>query len=109
MLDYKALGKRIQEQRKAINKTQEELGELAGLSTVHISHIEGGSAKLSLDALISICNVLEVTPDLLLFETINAKNERLKDEVSLMLKDCSEKDTKLIIELIKAVKHAQKE
>lgn len=109
MLDYKALGKRLKEQRLKKGKTQEQLGELAGLSTVHVSHIECGTAKLSLETLLNLCAVLDTTPDMLLFDSVYTSKERLKEEIALLLNECSEKNMNLIVELIKTVNHVQKD
>ena len=50
-MDYVAIGKRIRAHRKRLNLSQEELSEMIGISTVHMSHIETGtpnSVSLSL-------------------------------------------------------------
>lgn len=47
-MDYVAIGKRIRAHRKRLNLSQEELSEMIGISTVHMSHIETGYTKLSL-------------------------------------------------------------
>ena len=43
-MDYTAIGKRIRAQRLKLNLSQEELAEMAGISTVHMSHIESATA-----------------------------------------------------------------
>ena len=51
--------------------TQAQLAEIVDLSTNHISHIENGSSKMSLDTLIDICNALNVSPNEILWGTYN--------------------------------------
>lgn len=62
-MDLKLLGLNIKNSRKNMKLTQAQLAEKTNLSTVHISHIEGGSVKMSVDTLINICNALKTTPN----------------------------------------------
>lgn len=102
-MDYKQLGKRLKEARTRKSLSQEELAELVGLSSNHISHVENASTKISLEALVKICNALEVTPDLVLLDSIYKSKEYILDEISILLKDASDDEIKLISRLVKAV------
>ncbi|MDR1160151.1 MAG: helix-turn-helix domain-containing protein [Syntrophomonadaceae bacterium] len=102
-MDYKKLGSRVKKARLKLNLNQNNLAEKVGLSTVHISHIETGASKMSIDALIRISDALQVTPDFLLYDSFFNSKEYLNEEIALLLQQCDEKDTRLIIELIKAV------
>lgn len=65
--DAKEFGKRLQEQRKLAGMTQEELAGKIGLSSKdHISRIERGERTCSLDLLVMLSNVLNVSTDYLL-------------------------------------------
>ena len=55
-MDYKNLGARIKTLRTNKNMTQEQLADKTNLSTVHISHVETGHTKPSLETVINICN-----------------------------------------------------
>ena len=65
-INYKDIGRRISKERHNKNLRQEELAEMSNLSTVHLAHIEGGTTKLGLSALINIDNALGVSADSLL-------------------------------------------
>ena len=65
-IDYVALGKRIKNKRVENKLTQEQLGEMCGLSAAHIGHIERGTRILSVDVLFRIAQVLNVSVDYLL-------------------------------------------
>ena len=43
MVDYKDIGARIRKARQDQDITQEQLAEMVGVGTAHISHIETGS------------------------------------------------------------------
>ena len=107
-LDYKKIGICIKEERLNKNISQEKLAELISMSKEHVSHIECGTTKLSLPALIKICNALEITPDLLLLDSIYKSNEYLRDEFARLVKDCSELDMRLILEVTKAIVSVKK-
>ena len=47
-MDYVGIGKRIRAQRLKLELSQEDLAEMAGISLVHMSHIETANTKLSL-------------------------------------------------------------
>lgn len=70
-IDYKAMGKRIQEKRKKKNITQERLSEIIDVSPSYISEIERGSSICSLAVLVNIAEILEMNLDNL----INGINE----------------------------------
>ena len=57
-MNYEEIGKRIREYRKLKNLSQEQLAEKINISTTHMSHIETGSTKLSLQVLVDIAKVL---------------------------------------------------
>ena len=59
------MGARIATSRKKNNLTQESLAELLDVSVKHISAVERGKSSLSLEKLISICDILDVSLDYL--------------------------------------------
>lgn len=69
---YQELGKRIRQQRTLARMTQEKLAEAAGISLSFLGHIERGTRKASLDTLVKICNVLKVSPQLLLQDSLDS-------------------------------------
>lgn len=70
-MNFEALGKRIRQQRKLLKLTQEELAAAAEVSTSYIGHIERGIKHCSLETLVAIANTLEITPDVLLQDSLN--------------------------------------
>ena len=57
--------KNIKKYRKQKKYTQEQLSELAGISTDFLSKIERGKKKPSIDTLDSIISALEIEPYML--------------------------------------------
>lgn len=59
-LDYKAIGKRIKIAQIEADMTQEHLAEAVELSPTHLSNIETGTTRVSLNAIVSLANALSV-------------------------------------------------
>ena len=68
---YEDLGKRVKQQRKLAQMTQEKLAEKAGISFAFVGHIERGTRKASLETLVKLANALKVSPDTLLQDSLN--------------------------------------
>lgn len=68
------MGNHIKVRRKELKIKQAELAEFLELSNNHMSSIENGRQKPSLDIFIVIFNCLNVTPDYLLLGTMHAYN-----------------------------------
>lgn len=75
--DYAALGQRIRKARKQQGLTQEQLAEACDLSTAHIGHIERGTRALSIESLITLANVLNVSTDYLLLDVSGNSENKL--------------------------------
>jgi transcriptional regulator with XRE-family HTH domain len=100
-MNYKEIGTRIRKYRKLKNISQEELAEKIDISTTHMSHIETGSTKLSLQVLVDIAQILEVSTDALIFE----KASKLKiQKIETILSDCNENEIAFITKIVETSK-----
>lgn len=70
-MDYKDLGSRVRIIRRQQSLTQEELAEKVGISASFLGHIERGTRVASLETLVSLCNVLDTTPEYLLSASLH--------------------------------------
>lgn len=102
-LNYKKLGDRVRLAREKKSLTQEQLAEEIGVSNNYISNIECNHSIPSLDTLVKICNVLGVTPDYVLLDSLYKSTEYLRDDIAEMLKNCSSKTMHLISKVIKTI------
>lgn len=98
-IDYIALGKRIKEKRIMKKLTQEQLGELCELSSAHIGHIERGTRILSVDVLFRIAQILGVSVDYLLFDSV--ENENLLNSIVPILKDADKEKADSFLNTVK--------
>lgn len=93
-LNYAEMGKRIADRRNKIKIRQNILAERIGISNNHLSNIERGKEKPSVDILIEICKALEVTPDYLIMGNMYSNN--VPQNITDSLKLCSKEDIELI-------------
>lgn len=75
-VDYTALGKKIKECRLSQGLTQEQLAEKCELSASFLGHIERGTRKLSVETLCCIADMLNVSLDFLLSESVHTHLSR---------------------------------
>ena len=97
-MQYKEMGKRISIRRKELKMKQSELAELLEISNNHMSAIENGKQKPSMDTFIKICNCLKISPDYLLLGMMHAYN--VPQDICDKLHLCSQSDIELANDFI---------
>lgn len=107
-MDYVGIGKRIRAQRLKLELSQEELAEMAGISLVHMSHIETANTKLSLPVLVDIACALGVRTDDLIFDKDTLGKDELLEELALELEGCSNAQLLALRQILSASKDAIK-
>ena len=81
-VDYRSIGGRIKQRRRAAGMTQEQLAEKVGISASFLGHIERGTRVASLETLVAICNTLNVTPEYLLSASLHTFDQRMPEGLS---------------------------
>ena len=105
-MDYKLLGQRIRAARLAAGLSQEQLAEIVGLTSQHISHTEVASTKISLPALVKIANALHTSVDKLLSDSIQDSKAHLMADVQIIFADCNPDEVYVMLEAANAVKRS---
>jgi len=90
---FKIMGERIQLRRKELGLTQSKLAELLEISNNHLSAIENGKEKPSLEKFVTLCESLDTTPDFLLLGILHSHN--VCKNISDSLRLCDTEDIKL--------------
>lgn len=96
----KHIGKVCQQYRIKNNLTQNQVAELIGLEPRHISQIERGLSKGSIDTLIKLCNAYSITPDIILYYLLD---DSVKNSVSIYdekFKKLTKRDKESILHFI---------
>ena len=71
----KSIGKRIRSIRMMNNLTQDNLGDILGISAQAVYKIESGENMITVTSLIILCEELAVTPDYILFGIKKSERE----------------------------------
>lgn len=103
-LDFKAIGKRIKIARIKKNLTQETVAEKIGVTPQHISNIETGNSTVSLPTLVAIANLLTVSVDELLCDTLIVSKAVFEKEAQEVFDDCNEYEVRVLVDVLKATK-----
>ena len=96
----KNLGKRISNFRNASGLTQEQFGEKLNMSRKHISQVEAGISRPSLEAVIEIANFLGISADDLLVDSLTHSASTADTEIHHLLLDCNEIEQEILIRMV---------
>lgn len=102
IINYKALGERIQKRRQELELTQQTAAEKLDLSTSFYSRVERGEKVASLETLIKITNTFGFSLDFLLQDSLdNTIADDLQTELSQIFNDKTDDQTKRLIDWLK--------
>ena len=101
-MDYKKMGERVRRQRILSDLTQGELAERVGVTGSFIGHIERGEKKASVETVVALCNAMEISPSVLLQDSLsdavmrsqlsfNQENQDLMEGLMHVLREHSQK------------------
>lgn len=107
-LDFKAIGKRIKIARIRTNMTQESVADKIGVTPQHVSNIETGNSSVSLTTLVAIANLLNVSVDELLCDTVLKSKAVFIKEADDIFKDCNEYEVRVLVDVLKATKSSMR-
>ena len=104
-LDFKEIGLKIKERRKAVGITQEYIANVLDVNPSHISNIECGRANPSLTALVKIANILHCGVDDFVggeytYKTDNETETTLDDKIMDKLRFCDTDKKNRILKMI---------
>lgn len=104
-MNLKRIGENIKKLRTEQGMTQSQLAELAGISNVHMSHIETGTVAMSLDSLINITNSLKTTPDSILLGEYQLSPAGTTELLQQSIKKLSSDENRLLIEIARVLEN----
>ena len=105
-MDYYLIGQRVRRFRRALGLSQEALAERVGISTTHMSHIETGSTKLSLQVFADIAAALGVRADELLQDAPASGKPAAAQQIADVLSRCTPQQAQALGDLLAAAKQA---
>ncbi len=105
-IDYSGIGQRIRHIRKAYSLSQEELASRIDISVTHMSHIETGNTKLSLQVLVDIARELNVSTDDLIYDKTEINDTSIAPHFVELIHGCSAEDSKILFDILQSAKLA---
>lgn len=99
----KLIGKRIQQQRKAKQMTQQALAEKIGVSANYLSAVERGINQLAYDKLIDLINCLECSADDIFVDVLKSGYKIKASKLSDQLEDLSMEDQERIFKVVEVM------
>ena len=108
-LNFKAIVKRIKIARLKNDLTQEIMAEKIGVTPQHVSNIETGNSSVSLTTLIAIANLLKVSVDELICDTVLKTKYVFSKEANEIFRDCNEYEIRVLVEILKAAKYSMRD
>ena len=103
-LDYSALGERISKFRNSSGMSQEQFGEKLNMSRKHISQVEAGISRPSLDTVVEIANALNISADDLLVDSLTHSASTADSEIHRLLLDCNLIEQEILTRMVKEMK-----
>ena len=108
-VNFKLIGKRVKEVRTEKGITQADLAERCKTSAQYLSQIENGRKQASLQILVSVAEVLEVSlNELLSGNQVNNPAEYQRD-VLRIFEGCSSYEKRVLFELLRSAKEILQE
>lgn len=107
-VDFKLIGKRIQNKRKSIHKTQEDMAEYLDVSVGYISNMERGATKISLTTLANISDFLGCDLSELVSQTSTGGVDYLKSELNEIIDEFGNEEKNILLNLLKTYKNMSK-
>ena len=102
-MDYVALGIRVKNKRLENNMTQEQLAEAVDISAVYVGQIERGDRHMTIDTLVKIANVLQVSIEELLKDSTRENINARIGEIINLTRNLSDTEIDKIVNVIKAM------
>lgn len=99
-IDKILIGQRLKQIRKSAGLTQEQVAEKLGLAPRYISDIEKDKTKGSLDTLVKLCNIYNVSPSFILKDYMKISDSDFINDSLTGYNTLYDYEKELIVELI---------
>lgn len=102
-MDYKTIGSKIKECRKACNLSQTDLADKVGISARYLGDIERGEKMPKLATFINILNAMDASADYILADILNSAYKVRATELEKFLEELNIDDKNMALSLLKTI------
>lgn len=103
-MDRKILGKRIRNERLRLKMTQEQLSEKINVTASYLGAVERGEKSMTLEKLVDLINVFDISMDYMLSDFISANKENTDNDIWELLNNMNNHQRRLTMEIAKLIK-----
>ena len=103
MVDYKAIGSKLQSQRQKAGLTQETVAEQAGITAIYLSKIENGHVKPTIDLLENLCLAVGTDISFLFLDSSTSSNCYRNETVLRHFNRCRPEVKPVALELLETL------
>lgn len=103
------IGEILRKTRKSLGYTQEDVAEMLDLASRYVSDIERNKTKGSIDTLVKLCNIYNITPTFVLQDYLNVKEEFKIDADLMGYYELDRRDQEIILALIRYMNITKKQ
>ena len=102
-MNLKAFGRKVRTARKMKDMTGEAMAEKCNITPTFLRQIEAGTKGVSIDNLVNICNVLDVSPEYLLSEDLRTVRSTLESKAEQIdfIKAMDERSFSIVLNIVK--------
>ena len=102
-IDFASISRRLKRIRTSQGLTQDYVANRSGFNASHISNIENNRVKVSLSALVHICNALHTTVDYVLCEDYQTPDTALDQAILTELQKCDSRTKEEVYQIIQVL------
>jgi len=105
IVDYVSLGEKVRQKRQNTKWSQEFVSEKIGVSGSFYGHVERGTRKLSVESLVKIADLLDLSFDFLLQDSRKShdSDKRLHSELDNIFRDKSPAQREYLLNVLKVL------
>ena len=105
-VNYHSIGAKIRWFREKRGFSQAALSEMIACCPAHISHIERGTRIMSMDTFVSLVNVLQVSADELLADTLEGTAAPFDHAFAAAIYGCNDYEKRILLHIVSETKAA---
>ena len=102
-VDYRSIGGRIKQRRRAAGMTQEQLAERLFVTVGYVSQLERGISKTNLDMLSKICTILDCDMAYLVTGASMGQQDYLAMELANKYARLDQKHLRMLLDIIDVI------
>ena len=102
-VDYRSIGGRIKQRRRAAGMTQEQLAERLFVTVGYVSQLERGISKTNLDMLSKICTILDCDMAYLVTGASTGRQDYLSMELANKYARLDQKHRRMLMDIIDVI------